>query len=567
MPGNTESLVNQIVEGDCVEVMKSIPDSSVHSIVCDPPYGLEFMGKEWDKLARPKPGNIGGFADGNKPSFERVKKHLKSMQEWHLAWAKEAFRVLKPGGHLLAFGGTRTYHRLVCAIEDAGFEIRDCIVWVYAQGFPKSLDVSKAIDRVAGAERDVVGMKPTQPGLHRSKSGANQFTDDAWEGDDVAAREITAPKTDKAKKWSGWGSALKPAQEPIVVARKPLSEGTLIRNVMEHGTGALNIDGCRIKGNVAAERGESWAKSGKGKAGPWHGTEYKEARTAAERTSPLGRWPTNFVLSHLENCEKIGSKKVKGDARKGQEGDRPSGFYNVGSDKGSGKPAGPLYGDADGTETVDEWQCAPGCPVAALDAQSGTLRSGTGAVKVESATGYQGSAYGKESRAPGTPNIEYGDEGGASRFFYTSKASPDERWFWCPTCKMAGQRTVFAKNESCPKHGSNPKTQDLGPLFGGTEEPGCACWKDAVDAHKDHELVHHPTVKPLELMKWLVRLVTPHGGIVLDPFVGSGTTAIAALLENFPFIGIEKQAEYVEIARARLASILNPKTLVDKKSP
>src|SRR5690606_18829035 len=191
--------------------------------------------------AVPKPGHLGGFADGNKPSFERVRRHLPAMQEWHYRWAVEALRVLKPGGHLLAFGGTRTYHRLACAIEDAGFEVRDCLMWLYGSGFPKSLDVSKAIDKKLGAERVVIAEgKPVK----RMIPGADQNKTGSWIKDNgrVFVPTVTAPATPQAKQWEGWGTALKPAVEPIILARKPLSEATVAENVLKWGTGGLNID-------------------------------------------------------------------------------------------------------------------------------------------------------------------------------------------------------------------------------------------------------------------------------------------------------------------------------------
>ena len=200
-------MTHQLHHGDCLEVLRSMPDCSVDSIVTDPPYGLSFMGKKWDY-------------------------DVPSVDVW-----VECLRVLKPGGHLLAFAGTRTQHRMAVRIEDAGFEIRDMIAWVYGSGFPKSLDVSKAIDKRAGAEREVVG--ETRKGAQINSTGRYG----AW-GDGITP---TAPSTDAAKQWQGWGTALKPALEPITVARKPLV-GTVAENVLQHGTGAINVDGGRVEG-------------------------------------------------------------------------------------------------------------------------------------------------------------------------------------------------------------------------------------------------------------------------------------------------------------------------------
>jgi site-specific DNA-methyltransferase (adenine-specific) len=217
-----------LYQGNCFEVLRGMPDGSIDAIVTDPPYGLSFMGKKWDY---------------DVPSVE--------------VWA-ECLRVLKPGGHMLAFAGTRTQHRMAVRIEDAGFEIRDMIAWVYGSGFPKSLDVSKAIDKAAGAERgEVIGTKLGRPGM--AKDGSNQRSgfDAAFGGEacGVLPTDITAPATPEAKQWAGWGTALKPALEPITVARKPLI-GTVAENVLEHGTGGLNIDGCRVGDTV-----ETWPKS------------------------------------------------------------------------------------------------------------------------------------------------------------------------------------------------------------------------------------------------------------------------------------------------------------------
>jgi DNA modification methylase len=387
-----------IHHGDCIEVMATFEAESIDAIVTDPPYGLEFMGKGWDKLGATTEVAAEGadishpFRDGSRRV--RYGESARSMQDWHEAWAREAFRVAKPGAHLLAFGGTRTYHRLAAAIEDAGWEIRDTLVWAYASGFPKSLDVSKAIDKAAGA-------------------------------------------TDLAREWQGWGTALKPAWEPIVLARKPL-RGTVAGNVTEYGTGALNIDGCRI---AAPENvGVTWTRCGKqtGASLTTNTTgepEYVEA-------NPAGRWPANVILTDPIF-----------------DGDTP-GVVGGGEDK----------------------------------SQTATYRNDS------QNNGYHGIGV---SRAGTT--VGFGDSGTYSRFFLIPKAARTDR------------------------------EPVISPL--------------RVDSSRHNQ---HPTVKPTDLMRHLVRLVTPPGGTVLDPFLGSGTTALAAEMEGFEWIGIEREAEYVAIAEARL---------------
>ncbi len=462
-----------IHQGDCIEVMAEMEEASVDAVVCDPPYGIGFMGHEWDQpgefgptgkgRSQPSPEVGAGHARERKPLNGHGKREgvkfggptgadntthsarggamhagrydlslasNRRYQAWCEAWAKEAFRILKPGGHLLASCGTRTYHRLAAGVEDAGFEIRDSLLWLYGSGFPKSLDVSKAIDKKAGAEREVVGEADRKASL-----GSKGVLGTSREGERPL---ITAPVTPEAVQWQGWGTALKPSHEPIVVARKPF-KSTVAENVLEHGTGALNIDGCRIKGEkVTTSRNTALGRMNDDGWQPTEGMKFE--------SHDAGRWPPNVALSHLEECN----------------------------------------GD-----------CAPGCPVAELDAQSGDRRS----------------------------SGEY--DLGAARFFYCAKASRAER-----NGGLEGFPNVEGgmRSENSGQHLTRRDGNDPGPTKNG-----------------------HPTVKPINLMRWLVRLVTPPGGTILDPFLGSGSTGCAAVLEGFDFIGIEREAEYVAIAEARIA--------------
>jgi hypothetical protein len=243
--------------GDCLAVLRTLPESSVDAVVTDPPYGLSFMGKRWD--------------------YDVPEQAV---------WA-ECLRVLKPGGHLLAFAGTRTQHRMAVRIEDAGFEIRDMIAWVYGSGFPKSLDVSKAIDRAAGAEREVVGIVKKTPS---ASSGCNEGWQRPW-AEGKTTMDITAPATPEAQQWQGWGTALKPALEPITMARKPLSEGTVAANVLAHGTGGMNVDGCRVE-TTDDLNGGAYSNGVKDLS---MATSYVTGVNAGEFIQPAGRWPANLI--------------------------------------------------------------------------------------------------------------------------------------------------------------------------------------------------------------------------------------------------------------------------------
>ena len=252
--------------GDCLEVLRSLPDCSVDSVVTDPPYGLSFMGKKWDY-------------------------DVPAVEVW-----QECLRVLKPGGHLLAFAGTRTQHRMAVRIEDAGFEIRDMIAWVYGSGFPKSLDVSKAIDKAAGAERTEVVGRYQPPGMDKPWN-LTQAKDERGVGIFASSRnnlDITAPATDAARQWQGWGTALKPALEPITVARKPLV-GTVAENVMEHGTGAINVDGCRVGTDGESRKICNYASQGSQGCITHTGVAGHSGREYSERVETAGRWPANLI--------------------------------------------------------------------------------------------------------------------------------------------------------------------------------------------------------------------------------------------------------------------------------
>ena len=425
-----------VYHGDCREVMPTLHPESVNSIVSDPPYGLSFMGKGWDH-------------------------GVPGVEFW-----TEALRVAKPGAHLLAFGGTRTYHRLACAIEDAGWEIRDCVMWVYGSGFPKSHDVSKAIDKAAGAEREVVGPKVTGDGhIQNRKNGTNEYGTFkiAQDGIDM----LTAPATDAARQWSGWGTALKPAWEPIIVARKPLC-GTVAENVLTHGTGGINVDGCRIESGITHGSARS---AGQGAGYEAHNTPgRKYGNGLGGIVSPLhslGRWPANLIHD--------GSDEVVGLFPQQQSGANPT--------RRGSQEFRTAYGEFTGNE-----ECV----------------SHRGA-----------------------------DSGSAARFFYCAKASKADRDEGCEGIPQTIKQSVAHGDQ---RHGTLPYTKeprDKGPRPRGN---------------------HHPTVKPTALMRYLCRLVTPPGGVVLDPFTGSGSTGKAAVMEGFRFIGIEREAAYVEIAKARIGA-------------
>lgn len=408
-----------LIVGNCIDTLSQYEENVFDSVVTDPPYELGFMGKAWDST---------GIA--------------YNTELW-----RHCLRVLKPGGHLIAFSGARTYHRMAVAIEDAGFEIRDQIMWVYGSGFPKSLNISKSIDKMLGAEREVVGVGTS--GKSRNVLNAAN-TPDTFGGE----YNITAASSDLAKQWDGWGTALKPAHEPMVLARKPL-EGTVTQNVLKHGTGALNIDATRVpfgeeQINLSRKQRQQQFDGGIdfGASG-LIGTEintYKEG----------GRWPANFIhdgsneVLELFPDAKGGTWNTTNGARPFNNNGEPTDYKTTGQDKSNGS---------------------------------------------------------------------------AARFFYCAKASSSER---------------------------NLGLDDLPDRKQDEDDYERAGTTNPRNRSQKIRKNHHPTVKPVALMRHLIKMVTPPNGIVLDPFMGSGTTAVAATLDGIRWVGCEMNEEYAQIIWARV---------------
>ena len=446
-----------LLNGDCIEQMQKLKDEGkqIDSVVTDPPYHLtsivERYGKDGSAPAKDKDGlyqrQARGFMgkewDGGDIAFRT--------DTWKLA-----YDLLKPGGYLLAFSASRNYHRMAVAIEDAGFEIRDQIMWIYGSGFPKSLNIGKAIDKRNGVQGDVIGTRKVTSSDIGQNSGWNHLNTDRG---DYEYREIM-------NEYEGWGTALKPAHEPIVMARKPL-EGTNIDNVLKYGTGAINIDGCRIQGDDTGGERKITTRKSRDENNVWtdDNSGMKQEENHFADADPKGRYPANVMH--------------------------------------------------DGSDVVQDI-----FPQTSKSVSTKRTRKTIGSFGMPNDT---------------TP--EYDDEGTAARYFYCPKTSAEER--------NRGLESFTAK----PMAWGNQAKAELkrGNLdFKGNQGDGSKHNKVAM------RLNTHPTVKPQELMKYLCRLVTPKGGVVLDPFMGSGSTGMAAKDEGFDFIGIEKEKEYFEIAEARI---------------
>ena len=419
----------KLLNGDCLDKLKELEDNSIDSIVTDPPYGLSFMGKKWDY-------------------------DVPSQAIW-----EECIRVLKPGGHLLAFAGSRTYHRMAVRIEDAGFEIRDQIMWVYGSGFPKSHNIGKAVDKLQGNQRQVVGSDSrTAKDACWGKADPNSPN---YDGSTYGVGEWDVTKGNSP--YEGWGTALKPAHEPIVMARKPF-KGSVAENVLEWGTGGINVDGCRIgyEDTPNAATNPKYRLEG-GYKTPEKGQESKGAVSFSSSNNdinPSGRFPANIIFD--EEAGKI------------------------------------------------------------LDEQAPKVGNAFNATRKQDTRGGGGHTLTRE-HSEGESNGVFDGLGGASRFFYCPKVSKKERNEGCEELEEKGYSINQAHNSKTLEERYALKSKNI-----------------------------HPTVKPTDLMTYLIRLVTPKGGIVLDPFMGSGSTGKAAMREGFQFVGIEREQEYMEIAEQRI---------------
>jgi len=429
----------KLLLGDCIDKLKELDDNSVDSIVTDPPYGLSFMGKKWDY-------------------------DVPSQEIW-----EECYRVLKPGGHLLSFAGSRTYHRMAVRIEDAGFEIRDQIMWIYGSGFPKSLNIGIQVDKKLGNQREVVGEKVRGDVQKAKENGAGYLADPANRNNTKQFGYGTQTITKGNSEWEGWGTALKPAHEPIVMARKPLSEKTVVDNVLEWGTGGINIDESRI---------------GVDENDPNHRSiDNKNVHT------------TNFANNGNPRPDKIPNQESQ---------INPQGRF----------PANIIFDEEAGK---------------ILDEQTGELKSGDmpGKYKGWGKNGIYGSADNELEQT------YYGDSGGASRFFYCPKTSKTDR----------NEGLDDFEDKEAPKRDDG---QPYGMNTNKFRPDGSE--RKPVQPKKNN----HPTVKPTDLMLYLIRMVTPKSGTTLDPFMGSGSTGKAAVRGGFDFVGIEMDKEYMEIAKARI---------------
>ena len=544
--------------GDCLDVLKTMPDNSVDSIVTDPPYGLSFMGKKWDY---------------DVPSTE--------------IWA-ECLRVLKPGGHLLAFAGTRTQHRMAVRIEDAGFEIRDMIAWIYGSGFPKSLDISKQLDKAAGAEgdREFLCVNPASRSGNAGSGviGETATTATGWRK--PIRPDKTSPATEVAQQWDGWGTALKPAMEPITVARKPL-DGTVAANVLEWGTGGLNINGCRVEfqcdsdKDSAKPQGRATTKAnGAAAATPDAGRDIERIEFPIKQHA-AGRWPANLIhdgsqmVMDLFPQTKSGKAAAGGHKRTAENMEKGSDVYGNGkgiAGTSSTDDAGTLYGDSGSAARF--FYCAKSSRSERDSGLDGTLtvKHNTGLCKdkntelvrlLQRATeesivkwhiGESGESITGQCRSDSlSTTLTEISRITTSETFNSSPLSTTNEF---TADASNGTESGGSRAESAaPLSQSQPTTTSESPAesaLGASPVVSKMLSEISVAENWKPTRNEHSTVKPLALMRYLVRLVTPPEGTTLDPFLGSGTTALAALQEGFSVIGIERDEHSHKTAMQRI---------------
>ena len=569
----------EVLKGDCLEVLRTMEDESVEAVVTDPPAGISFMNAEWDS---------------NKGSRNQWIAWLTEVME-------EVLRVTKPGGHALVWALPRTSHWTAMALEDAGWEVRDRITHHFGSGFPKSTSISKQLDKMGPDQngwrrfakayteavkkseynhndidkhlgikssscywvrtdhrgglpprhhwesvRDLLGLNGSFEklykeaerevlGKHPTPATPRKGTFNASFGEAL----LTAPATDAAKLWDGWGTALKPSTEDWWLCRKPLSESSIARNVLEHNCGAINIDGCRVGGGHSYTQ-EQWTQKGASRP---TGTTYGK-HNGSDTPLPSGRFPANLLLSHIpgpNGCVRIGEKRVKGDGHWTHK--REIGDGNIYGGGGyQDRDDGNKLADPDGKETVAAYECARDeagnhiCPVALMDEQSGDRPGSHKQTPTHSSNAaFGGGRYDNSSC--------YSDSGGASRFF----------------AQFAGEQftpDTGAGFKYVAKAAKRERNLGLADFLPRTKDPRKRYRQDVTGSFKARAKNRHSTVKPVELLRYLSRLICPPGGTILDPFCGSGTGGVAAVKEGFNFVGIEMETPSVVTARARIEHAL-----------
>ena len=488
-------------QGDVIEQLKTLNDESVDAIITDPPYNLSFMGKKWDSKGGPL-----GF------------------QQWCAEWGSECLRVLRKGGFIFSFGGTRTYHRMTSGLEDAGFIIKDCFSWNYGSGFPKSQNTAKAIDKKLGVEPTILGRNPNS----REKSDKDNTLFES--GTVGKTAYITEPTSELAQRWKGYGSAsIKPAWEPIILAQKPF-KGTIINNVIENGVGVVNIDACRISHN---EPVKTTQRKGRDSAGVFDSDAcgYDNSKNTMASASPSGRFPANVLLSHHPSCVRVG-------------------------------------------EIIEDWVCEPNCPIDMMNTQSGDTSSTRIGNPKDAIKKVGNKLFGGVEQKEQSVSHDYRDSGGASRFFHQPQWDCHDD---CPIHLLDKQApkvgNLYQAERTVPdKGGSGLSWTNGGKATGTANDPtgvfnglggASRFFYHAKVSKKERScggLVDnkHPTLKPIALMEYLIKFACPTADamgrqpVIMDCFLGSGSTAVAANRLNVDCIGIEYREEALETAYNRL---------------